>query len=178
MRSILLVALLVQGSFAITINELIRMYKEQNYYDVCMQGVKIFNRFRHNEDLVSMYAFSCLYSDKLNRLAVPLLFLGKTQQSRQNRAYLSLILAQKNILVSALVDGIEFEGLNVPNTDYVLSRVFNLYFKKRYEKHDNSYILKDSEGEYKLYVKQINNRPWVIIEETRPDGKRLVHKYR
>jgi hypothetical protein len=152
-------------------------YNEKNYYDVCMEGRKIFKKLQKDENLLTMYAFSCLYVDKIDRLYVPAMILGKTKESRHNRSYFSLIIAQKNILVSALVDHEKYEGLNVPNTDYVLSRVFNLYFQKKYKKIDNKYIMRDERGKYTLYTKKEHDRTWVIIEEER-EGKRYFHKYR
>ncbi len=159
------------------IKKLIQDYKEKNYYDVCMNGIRYFKILQRDENLLSMYAFSCLYIDKIDRLYLPTMMLGKTKTSRHNRSYFSLIIAQKNILVSALIDHEQYEGLNVPNTDYVLSRVFNLYFQKKYKKIDNVYIMQDSIAKYRVYVKEENKKKWLFIEEER-DGKKFLHKYR
>lgn len=176
MIKLLLLALSITA-YAASINTLIQYYKEKNYYDVCTEGSKIFKKLQRNENLLTMYAFSCLYVDKIDRLYVPAMILGKTKESRHNRSYFSLIIAQKNILVSALVDHENYEGLNVPNTDYVLSRVFNLYFQKKYKMIDNRYIMHDDRGKYILYTKKENGHTWVIIEEER-NGKKFLHKYR
>jgi hypothetical protein len=165
------------SAYATSIDTLIKYYKEKNYYDVCKEGSKIFKKLQKDENLLTMYAFSCLYVDKIDRLYVPAMILGKTKESRHNRSYFSLIIAQKNILVSALVDHEEYEGLSVPNTDYVLSRVFNLYFQKKYKKIDNSYTMQDDQGKYTLFTKKENGKTWVVIEEER-DGKKFLHKYR
>ncbi len=162
---------------ATTLKQLINAYQEKNYYDVCMKGTKIFDQIKRDENLVTMYAFSCLHIDKIDRLAVPILVLGKTPASRKNRAYFSLILAQKNILVSALLDGTPFHNLSVPNTDYVLSRVFTLFFQKKYKKTDNRYIMQDDLARYELYTKRVGKSKWVFIEETRK-GKTYIHRYR
>ena len=164
-------------AYALSVETLIQYYKEKNYYDVCQGGLKLFKKIQKDENLLSMYAFSCLYVDKIDRLYLPSMVLGKTAESRHNRAYFSLIIAQKNILVSALVDGEDYEGLNVPNTDYILSRVFNLYFQKKYKKVDNRYIMQDDRGKYTLYTKKGKRNTWVIIEEER-NGKKYIHKYR
>ncbi|MRJ03169.1 MAG: hypothetical protein GXO19_02215 [Epsilonproteobacteria bacterium] len=177
MRPLLLLLLSFTLSFGTTVAQLIQMYKEKNYYDVCSKGVKLFNRLKRDENLVTMYAFSCLYSDRLDRLSVPLLLLGKSPQSRRNRAYLSLILAQKNLLVAALFDGLQLQGINFPTTDHIISRVFDLYFKKRYKKLDNRYIMEDGEGKYRLYTKKVGEERWLFIEEIR-DGKKFIHRYK
>ncbi len=177
MKTLVSLLLIASYTYATSIQTLIRYYKEKNYYDVCIEGGKVFKKLQKDENLLTMYAFSCLYVDKLDRLYVPALILGKTKESRHNRSYFSLILAQKNILFSALVDGENYEGLNIPNTDYVLSRVFNLYFQKKYKKDDNRYIMQDEQGKYILYTKSENGKIWLIIEEER-NNKKFLHKYR
>ena len=159
------------------IDQLIKDYKEKKYHDVCVNGTKRFKRIRKDENLLSMYAFACLYDDQIYRLYLPCMILGKTPTSRHNRSYFSLIIAQKNILISSLFDHEKYEGLHVPNTDYVLSRVFNLYFQKKYRKTGDVYSMQDAYGTYKVYVKYEKGKKWLIIEEEK-DGKKIVHKYR
>ncbi|NPA64398.1 MAG: hypothetical protein GXO16_05425 [Epsilonproteobacteria bacterium] len=163
---------------ASSIGELVKLYKEKNYYEVCHRGFKMFNTIKSDEDLLSMYAFACLYVDKIDRLSIPILLLGKSERGRHNRAYFSLIIAQKNILVSSVFDGKEYKNLSVPNTDYILSRVFNLYFQKKFTQTDNAYIMQDKYGKYKMFTKYDGDKRWLYIEETRPDGKKYLHKYR
>jgi len=166
------------GAWATSVAELIDAYKRGDYRYVCIKGSKLFGKFRTDENLVMMYAFSCLNIDYIDRLAVPILALGKTPESRRNRAYFSLILAQKYILLHALLDGAKYEGLNLPTTDYILSRVFNLYFQNRYKKEGDTYVMEDEQGTYRLYVKEREGKKWVFIEETDKSGKTTLHKYR
>ncbi|NPA63804.1 MAG: hypothetical protein GXO16_02395 [Epsilonproteobacteria bacterium] len=161
-----------------SVAELIDSYKRGDYRYVCIKGSKLFHKFRTDENLVMMYAFSCLNIDYIDRLSVPILALGKSPESRRNRAYLSLILAQKYILLHSLLDGAKYEGLNLPTTDYVLSRVFNLYFQNRYKKDGDVYIMEDDKGTYKLYIKDRDGTKWVFIEETDKNGNTTIHKYR
>ncbi len=166
------------SAWGVSVAELIDAYKRGDYRYVCIKGTKLFGKFRSNEDLVTMYAFSCLNIDYIDRLSVPILALGKTPESRRNRAYLSLILAQKYILLHSLLDGAKYEGLNLPTTDYILSRVFNLYFQNRYKKEGDTYVMEDEQGTYRLYVKEREGKKWVFIEATDKNGKTTLHKYR
>ncbi|NPA65059.1 MAG: hypothetical protein GXO16_08815 [Epsilonproteobacteria bacterium] len=161
-----------------SVADLIEAYKRGDHKYVCFHGSKLSGKFRNNEDLVMMYAFSCLNIDYIDRLSVPILALGKTPESRRNRAYFSLIQAQKYILIHALLDNEHYEDLNLPTTDYILSRVFNLFFKNRYKKEGDVYLMEDEKGKYKLYVKELHGKKWVYIEETTKDGKTHIHKYR
>ncbi len=161
----------------ITLKQLITHYKQKDYRYVCLQGYKVFKALQKDEDLLSMYAFACLRSDYVDRLAVPILILGKTKESRKNRAYFSLILTQKNILISALADNERFANLQVPNSDHIISKIFNLFFQKKYKKVDNVYEMSDADGSYRLYLQYKKRRPYLVIEEVR-QGRKILHIYR
>ncbi len=180
MRLFLLLFPLFLFSQNITVNSLIKEYKKKNYAFVCKKGYRLFDQLRKDENLVSMYAFSCLNIDYINRLAVPILILGRSPESRNNRAYFSLILAQKNILISSLFDHKSYYNLHVPTTDHLISKVFNLYFQKKYQKADNGYIMKDptnSEIRYEMFVQENKGAKTLIVKEYN-HGKIIVHKYR
>jgi len=180
MRRAAIIFLSILTVQAVDITSLIKAYKNKNYALVCKKGYKLFDKLRKDENLLTMYAFSCLKIDYIDRLAVPILILGKTPQSRNNRAYFSLILAQKNILTAALFDGIKFKDLNIPQTDYVLSKVFNLYFQKKYKKTDNRYIMQDpvTNIKYEMNVLRRNRSEKLLsIKEIRPN-KTIIHYYR
>ncbi len=178
MRKILLLVFVANLSFAFSLSKLISAYKSGNHRYVCIEGAKNFSKIKKDADLITMYAFSCLNIDKIDRLSVPIIFLKNSPEQRKNRAYFSLIIAQKNILVNALFDGQEFSGLNVPNSDYVLSRVFNLYFQKKYKFTDNRYNMEDERGKYTLYTDSKKGRKIMVIEEIDKDGKKIIHHYR
>ena len=166
-------------SGAVDVGDLVRAYKKGEYKRVCLDGYRIFDTLRKKEELLSMYAFACLKSDYINRLAVPILILGKSPEARKNRSYLSLILTQKNILISSLSDGLKFKGLSVPTSDHIISKVFNAYFQKNYETIDNVYVSKlDGNVTAKFYVvRDKSGYPRLVIEEHR-NGKVKKHTYR
>jgi len=171
-KGVLFLLPLALFSAEITIPSLVKAYKRGSYKRVCLQGYYLFDKLKRDENLLSMYAFSCLRSDYINRLAVPILILGKSPQSRKNRSYLSLILAQKNILISALADNEKFEDLKLPNTNHLISKLFNLYFQKKFEKVDNVYKAQEGEVEYKMWLEHKNRFPYLVVEVTTKEGKR------
>lgn len=128
--------------------------------------------------MVSMYAFSCLKVDKLDRLAVPILILGKSATGRKNRAYFSLILAQKNLLLASLCDGMQLHDLKVPDTEHLISKIFNLYYQKKCKKNDNKYICNspDAKVHYTIRVQHAKNCSIIVTEQK--DGTTTKHIYR
>ncbi|BCD62212.1 hypothetical protein NitYY0826_C1088 [Nitratiruptor sp. YY08-26] len=180
MKKIVLLMPFILFSGEISVKKLINNYQRGHYKYVCLEGYKNFRILEKDEDLLSMYAFSCLRSDYIDRLAVPLLILGKTKESRKNRAYFSLILAQKNILISALTDGEKYTNLHVPTSDHIISKVFNLYFQKKYKKIDNIYEFFDKNNKnciYRVYIQYKKSRPFLVIEEIQNKSKK-IHIYR
>ena len=164
---------------AITINNLINYYKNHEYKKVCTKGITIFEKFKRNEDLVTMYAISCLKSDYIDRLAVPIVILKKSKNARANAAYFSTILTQKKLLYHSLIDNKDISGLVFPNTDHIISKVFKLYVEKKYKKSDNIYIFDlNKEGlKYKLFLEK-ENMPIKMVILKEKNGKIVeIHKF-
>ncbi|MCD6173732.1 MAG: hypothetical protein J7J96_08105 [Sulfurimonas sp.] len=144
------------------------LYQNKKYKEVCNIG---FNNFRHNnkdEEYVSLYAFACLKSDYIDRLTVPISILKFSKEARSNSAYFSIILMQKKLLYHSLVDSYSLSNLNLPTTDYILSKVFDLYVKLGKHEPRSFYLFedtKDSKLTYKLYLIKSNKIYKMIIEE-------------
>jgi len=144
------------------------LYQNNKYNDVCSIGFNNLYAHSKDEEFVSLYAFSCLKSDYIDRLAIPITMLKFTQESRSNAAYLSVILMQKKLLYHALLDGYDISELKLPTTDYVLSKVFDLY--AQLQKHDPRifYIFEDENDHkltYKLYLSKDKRVKKMVIEE-------------
>jgi len=169
MRIILLLStLLVSLSFADIKNSLYHLYQDKNYEEACKKGFKAFGTYRNDEEFISLYAFSCLKADQIDRLAVPITMLNKSEESRSNAAYFSVILMQKKLLQHALIDGYKLQELKLPTTDHVLSIVFDLYSKADHSRKRSHYMFKDpinTKISYKLYIKNTNQNKTMVIEE-------------
>ena len=165
---ILLSTLFLSISFADIKTSLYHLYQDKNYDKACKEGLKAFARNRNDEGFISLYAFSCLKADYIDRLAVPITMLSKSEESRSNAAYFSVILMQKKLLQHALLDGYKLSELKLPTTDHVLSIVFDLYSKADHSRKRSHYMLQDSNNEkisYKLYIKNSNHSQTMVIEE-------------
>lgn len=155
-------------AFADIKSSLYHLYQDKQYQEACKEGLKVFQEYRKDEEFVSLYAFSCLNADYIDRLAIPISLLKKSEEARSNAAYFSVILMQKKLLYHSLLDAYELSELKLPTTDHVLSIVFELYAKVKHERKQNHYVFQDSQNDkvsYKLYIKNGGRSKKMVIEE-------------
>ncbi len=182
MRLLLLFATLLTVTFAknISVQELIKFYKNKEYKKVCSHGITIFNKFKKDEALVSMYAFACLKSDYIDRLSVPAVILKNSKEARANAAYLAIIVAQKKLFFHALFDGMDITGLVFPEIDHILSKVFTLYTQNKYKKINDKLIFNDPEEKdikYEVILKRDEKPVKIILLKLKKDKIIETHKY-
>jgi len=144
------------------------LYQNNKYEAVCTLGFENFSNHNKDEEFISLYAFSCLNSDYIDRLSIPIALLKVSKEARANSAYFSIVLMQKKLLYHALVDNYDLSEFSLPTTDYVLSKVFDFYSK--IGKHDprDFYLFQDSQESkltYKLYLVKNSKLNKMVIEE-------------
>lgn len=147
--------------------KLMNYYNKQEYKKACNYGVTTFNKFSNDESMISLYAFSCLKADYIDRLTTPIALLKKSKDSRKNAAYLAIILMQKKLLYYALIDNYPLNKVRLPSTDTLLSKIFELYCEGDYTKDGNKYYFKDKNNRrihYKLFLTKIHNINKIVIE--------------
>lgn len=165
---ILLTMLLAMSLYADAKQNMLGLFQNKKYEEACNAGFNSFENYRNDEEYVSLYAFACLSADYIDRLAVPIATLKYSRESRANSAYFSIILMQKKLLYHSLVDGYDISALNLPTTDYVLSKVFDLYAKLSKEDAKAFYLFEDKNDKrltYKLYLEKSEKLNKMIIEE-------------
>ncbi|MHC3993880.1 hypothetical protein ACXWTF_03570 [Thiomicrolovo sp. ZZH C-3] len=139
-------------------SQLYTLYQNGQYLQACNQGVKALHRHEQDERFVSLYAFSCLEADRIDRLAMPIIIMMKhSKEARKNATYLTAILLQKNLLVNALENDMQLTGLKLPTSEHLISRVFDLFSANQYVKSGNDYILTDPQNprrSYKLFLER------------------------
>ena len=84
---------------------LFNLYENKKYEQVCNIGFDHFKEHKKDEEFVSLYAFACLKSDYIDRLAIPIAVLKYSREARGNSAYFSVIFMQKKLLYHALIYG-------------------------------------------------------------------------
>ncbi|MGD9719510.1 MAG: hypothetical protein AB7U24_09725 [Sulfurimonadaceae bacterium] len=151
-----------------TKTDMLHLFQNKKYEQVCNLGFENFTAYQKDEEFISLYAFGCLYSDFIDRLAIPVAMLKFSQESRANAAYFSTILMQKKLLLHAMSDNYDLSALNLPTTDYVLSKVFDLYAKQGKHSPRALYLFEDPQNPkitYKLYLEKDEKLNKIIIEE-------------
>jgi hypothetical protein len=165
----IIIALLISFSLYAGIKQnMFNLYQNKKYEKVCSIGFDNFKRYRKDEEFVSLYAFACLNSDYIDRLAIPTAILKFSEESRANSAYFSVILMQKKLLYHALLDDYDLSELDLPTTDYVLSKVFDLYTKLGKHEKRAFYLFEDENDKkltYKLYIQRDKKLSKIVIEE-------------
>ena len=165
---IILILILFISLYAGTKQKMYDLYQNQNYEEACNIGFDNFKENKKDEKYISLYAFSCLKSDYIDRLSIPTAMLKYSKEARSNSAYFSVILMQKKLLYHSLIDGYKLSNLNLPTTNYILSKVFDLYVKLEKHKVKTIYIFKDIDNNkltYKLYLSRGQKVDKMLIEE-------------
>ena len=165
---IVLILFLSLSLYADVKQNMFNLYQNKKYEDVCNIGFNNFKYYREDEEYISLYAFACLKSDYIDRLSIPTAMLKFTREARSNSAYFSVILMQKKLLYHALIDNYNISSLKLPTTDYVLSKIFDLYVKLDDKKQQAFYLFEDENNKkltYKLYVVKDDRLSKMVIEE-------------
>jgi hypothetical protein len=155
------------------------LYKTSKYIDACNLGFKNLLPNKKDEEFVTLYAFSCLKADQINRLSIPIGSLIQTKEARFNSAYFSIILMQKKLLYHAMIDNYDITSFQLPSSEYILSRIFNMYIKATKEGKTAPFHFKDKDKRYsyKLYVIEEDRRNKLIIDELFNSKLIKKHKY-
>jgi len=164
----------------ITTKDIINFYKNKEYRKACDYGLKIFEKFKNNEDMVSLYGVSCLKAGYVDRIGVPALLLKSSESARTNAALFSTILAQKKLLFYALFDNVDISGLVFPETDHIISKIFTLYTQKKYIREKDIFIFNDplkKDIKYKLILLRDENPYKILILELKNDIIVNIHKF-
>jgi len=161
-------------------NTMLQYYNATHYKKACNYGIRKFNTFTNNEDLIALYAFSCLKADYIDRLAIPIALLKKSKDARSNAAYLATIFMQKKLLYHSLVDHYELKNIRLPSSDFLLSKVFDLYLNNSDFKHSHYTFIDpiDSKKNYTLYLQKRNGINKIVIESYYDKIMTEKHLYR
>ncbi len=165
---IIIMLFLTLSLYADIKEKMFNLYQNKKYEAVCTLGFDNFSNNKKDEEFVSLYAFSCLNSDYIDRLSIPIALLKVSKEARANSAYFSIILMQKKLLYHALVDNYDLSEFSLPTTDYVLSKVFDFYSKIGKHKPRVFYLFQDPQDSkltYKFYLAKDYKFNKMVIDE-------------
>jgi len=176
----LLILFITISLYANAKQDMLDLYKNKNFIQACNTGLRNFSNYANDEDYISLYAFSCLEADYIDRLVTPLTKLKFSSESRKNAAYFSIIVMQKKLLYFSMLDGYDLSTFNFPSTDHIISKVFDFYSKLKKYNQKKSYIFQDKNDKllkYKLYLLNSKRLKKIVIEEIYDNQIIKTHKY-
>ena len=168
--------------FSSNLSSLYKQYENQEYQKACDYGRKYLfkNANIDNEKYLTLYGLSCLETDKIERISIPMIHLKTTKNFRANASYFSTILLQKNLLFQALIDKKSIKDLHLPSTTFVLSKIFNLFIEEKFILNNGVYKFEDNTKEnvkYQLYIEETKKDKKYMIIDIYKDEK-FTHRYR
>lgn len=182
MKKIILILLMTTGFlFSSNLSTLYKLYEKQEYDKACDYAVKYFykKKNKNSDQYLTLYGLSCLETDKIYRIATPMLRLTSSKDARANATYFSTILLQQKLLFQALLDDIPLIDLHLPSTNFILSKIFADFVKKEYSEKDGVYTFKDSskkEMKYQLYIQETKKQKQMIIDIYKDD--KFINRYK
>jgi len=174
MKKLFLLTLLTSLLFCSNLSDIYKLYENQEYEKGCDYGAKYYSKNIDNENYMTFYGLSCLETNSLNRVAQPMVKVGSSKELRETASYFATILLQKQLLRQFLVDGKKLSNLKLPKTDFVLSRIFNLFVKEAYRLKEDTYLLQDSDKKdirYEVYIKKSKKNIYYMIIDIYQGGK-------
>ncbi|NOX16174.1 MAG: hypothetical protein GXP61_09170 [Epsilonproteobacteria bacterium] len=158
-KTIIILISILQFSFATNLNDIKNLYDSKKFAQVCIKSGNIYQNYKDNEEFLNIFASSCLKADMINRMVLPIIKLYKTKEARENAVYFTTILFEKKLLYYALSDDLDISYVNLPKTNYILSKIFDKYVKGEYDLKNDAYWFSDDNNSnlsYKLSIEERN----------------------
>ena len=178
--SVIFFIFVVNFAFASSLSNIKQLFNDKKFTQVCRKSSAIYEDNKRNEEFLNMFAASCLKSDMINRMVLPIIKLYKTKEARENAVYFATILYQKKLLYYALSDDFDISYVNLPKTNYILSKIFDKFVKGEYNLKNGSYWFTDNGKNgltYKLSMEERNHVKKMYLRTYRNDKIIKVRVY-
>jgi len=142
--------------FAITKEDIYNLYKHEDYKNTCIRGVWILDKYKKDDDYMSIVSLSCVKMDMINTAIRISKYMNHTPIGRENASYIVSLFLIKKLLLQLVWDGIDISNLSLPKSDHILSIVFENIAHNNYSKVANQYIVKENNYRYVLSKKGSN----------------------
>lgn len=151
-------------------------YAKEAYKKVCLESADYYKNGGKDEELLSLIGDACLKSDFINPLGYIIKNLISSPESRQNASYFATVFLQKKLIYQFVNDGLDLSHMRLPQTDHILSVVFQKLATKEYSEIDGKFIIELPKGAQIIIYKLVkNDLDWVILEEYQ--DKMLIKKH-
>ncbi len=151
-------------------------YKAQQYERICKNNGFFIHKDATSEEILTMIGDACAKVDVLTPLATITKTLILSPQSRESASYFMTLLLQKKLIYQFMHDGIDLKNLRLPQTEHVLSIVFEHLVLKNYETVNDKLIITTPSMQYHLWLS--NDTPKrVYIDEYSNNVRIKQHWY-
>lgn len=176
----LLIIFLSLNAFALGAVDIKSYFEKAEYPKICNQKIQDLLKDSQNEEFLNIFGISCLKTNDIDRLALPVSKLSKTQSSRENAAYFADILLKKKLLLHAILDGADISYIRLPKSDYILSFIFDKFVKKEYVEELGVFIFEEpnSDTRYELSAIAGSNFAKMILKIFKNDDLTSQIEYR
>jgi len=181
MKKIFLIVVFTIALYSSNLSTLYHLYEKQEYDRGCDYAMKYYNKNKNDEKYVTLYGLCCIETNNIHRIATPMIVLNKTKSSRENASYFGTILLQKQLLKQAILDKKNLGDLKLPKTNFFLSKIFNLFVKKKYVLEDEVYRLQDEQDKdikYQVYIQKEKDMSYMIIDIYKKDKFTKRYRYK
>ncbi len=142
--------------FGVTKNDIYNFYKNKNYSDTCKKGMWILNKYRNDDEYMSIVSLSCVKEDMINTAIRVSKYMIHSPVGRQNASYISSLFLIKKLLLQMVFDKIDISNLSLPKSDHPLSVLFENISHHNFSKVSDLYIVKQNGYRYTLSPKDKN----------------------
>lgn len=173
MKSLFMIMSMTTFLFSSNLSRLYKFYENQEYNKACDYAYKYYykKKNKNSENYLTLYGLSCLETNNIDRIAIPMTRLTKTEDARANANYFGTILLQKQLLLQALLDNKPLGELVLPKTDFIISKIFKLFLYEKYILEGEKYTFTDENLLYKLYIKRVRRGERYMVIDIYKDNK-------
>jgi len=154
-------------------------FKAGKYEKVCKRGLIEYYRGYMEENFVSLIGVACAKSDRINVLGMLQRSQVESKDARENASYFSSLILQKRLVYQFMIDDISLEGLKLPGSSHLLSRIFEKLSTKEYTVLSTSPKLIEIEDKGKKIILSLSddNPVKVLVDEYEKNGELKRHWY-
>lgn len=154
-------------------------FKAKKYNKVCSKGIKVYYGGYTDENFISLVGISCAKVDRINILGMLQRSLVNTKSSRENASYFSTLVLQKRLIYQFMIDDLALNGLKLPASNHLLSRVFDQLNMGHYKlvSEQPKLVELDANGRRIILSVSDDEPKKVLIDEYKSTGELERHWY-
>jgi len=174
MKKIFLFLIIISNLFALTQNDIYKLYQNKEYKQVCKEGRTLYYNYELDDTFLSIVGLSCVKADMLNSAMTISKKMNNSPMGRQNASYIATLYLTKRLLLQLVWDNIDISNLSLPKSNHHLSIVFENIAHNNFSKINNIYIVKADNKKYILSPQDENK---IVIQIFKNNTLLSTHIY-